>query len=61
MIPVRIIKDFAKTECNKRISKKAIDKIDKILEKQLYFVIKQAIRNADFAGRNTVKEGDIAD
>ena len=59
MVPIRKIRELARKESNKRISKKAIIKLNNLLEKQLRIIIKKATRNADFAGRNTIKEEDI--
>lgn len=61
MMTIRKIRELARKENNKRISKKAINKINSLLEKQLYITIRKAIRNADFAGRNTNKDEDIVD
>lgn len=52
------IKEIARKE-GKRISKSAIKKINKILEDKVREIIKKAVRNADFAGRKTIKEKDI--
>ncbi|MBM3200455.1 DUF1931 family protein [Candidatus Woesearchaeota archaeon] len=59
MISHQKLKNIIKEENGKRISKKAIDKLNLILEQKIKEMIKKAIRNADFSGRNTIKEEDI--
>jgi len=59
MISSQKLKKIIKKENNKRISKKAIDKLNRILEQKIKEIIKKAIRNADFSGRKTIKEEDI--
>lgn len=59
MISHQKLKDIIKKEDGKRISKKAIDKLNRILEQKIKEIIKKAIRNADFSGRKTIKEEDI--
>ena len=54
------IKKLIETE-GKRTSKKAVEKINKLLENEAKNIIKKAKRNADFAGRKTIKEEDIED
>lgn len=59
MISHQKIKDIVKKENGKRISKKAIDKLNRILEQKIKEIINKAVRNADFSGRKTIKEEDI--
>lgn len=59
MISYQKIKDIVKKEDGKRISKKAIDKLNRILEQKIKEIINKAVRNADFSGRKTIKEEDI--
>ncbi len=59
MISHQKLKDIIKKEDGKRISKKAIDKLNRILEQKIKEIINKAIRNADFSGRKTIKEEDI--
>ena len=58
MLSLKKIKDIADKE-NKKISKKAIDKISLILEKNAREIIKKSARNADFEGRKIIKEKDV--
>ena len=58
MISLKNLKDIADKE-NKKISKKAIDKISLILEKSAREIIKNSARNADFGGRKVIKEKDV--
>ena len=58
MISLKKIKDIANGK-NKKISRKAIDKISLILEKKIEEIIKKSARNADFEGRKTIKGKDI--
>lgn len=59
MISHQKIKDIVKKEDGKRISKKAIDKLNRILEQKIREIINKAVRNADFSGRKTIKEEDV--
>lgn len=59
MISFQKIKKIIKEENGKRISKKAINKLDKMLEKNMREMIKKAVRNANFSGRKTIKEEDV--
>ena len=59
MISEKKIKEFVYNETNKKIGKKAIRKINKILEDQLKILLKKAKRSADFAGRILIKENDF--
>ena len=61
MIPLQRIKKIMKEEGAERVSKEAIKKLDKILEKEARKIIKKAARNANFYGRSTVKEKDITE
>lgn len=56
MITIQTIKKFAG---KKRMSKKALEKIEKILESEAKELIRIGVRNADFSGRRTIKEEDI--
>ena len=58
MISTNKIKKLAINE-KKKIGKKAIEKINKILEDKTKSLLRKAARNADFAGRITIKEEDI--
>lgn len=58
MMSSQKLKKLIKNE-GKRASKKAIKKLNKILEEKAKEIIKKAKRNADFAGRKTIKEEDI--
>jgi len=58
MISSKIIKQIAKKE-NKNIGKEAIKKIQSILIGKTEEIIKKSARNADFAGRKTIKLADV--
>lgn len=60
MISQKLIKKFAKKN-KKKLSKKAIVKINKILEEKLKIIIFKSSRNADFAGRIVINENDVRD
>jgi len=55
---IKRIKEISKIE-NKRISKKALSKIAEILEKRAREIVKRAAKNADFAGRATIRAEDV--
>lgn len=59
MISSQKIKKIVKEENGKRVSKKAIKKLNKILQKKMREMIKKAVRNANFSGRKTIKEEDV--
>ena len=56
----KLIKEFANKN-KKKISKKAIKKINNILEKKLELVISKSSRNADFSGRIIINESDVSE
>ena len=58
MVSLQKIKRIMKKQ-GKRASKKAVKKLDKILEHTAEEIIRKAKRNADFAGRRTIKEKDV--
>ena len=58
MVYKKTIKDIAK-RYKKRLSKKAMDKLDKILNEKARDILDKARRNADFAGRSTIQKEDI--
>lgn len=58
MVSSQKIKELINKQ-GKRASKKAMIKIDNILEEKTEEIIKKAKRNADFLGRRTIKEEDI--
>ena len=58
MISIAKIRDIATKE-KKKISRKAINKINQIIEENLRKIIRKASRNADFSGRKIIKEEDI--
>ena len=58
MVSSKKIKEIA-GDCNKKISRKAIDKINILLNKRAENIVKQSKKNADFAGRKIINEGDI--
>ncbi len=60
MISQKKIREIARKE-NRKISKKAINKVQTILEKRAIELITKAKRNADFSGRNVIKDSDIED
>jgi len=56
----KLIKEFAKKN-NKKISKKAIQKINKILEQKLWLIALKSSRNADLSGRIIINEFDVSE
>lgn len=58
MIPTMIIKGMAGRH-EKKIGKKAVEKIETILKKKADELILNATRNADFSGRRIIIEEDI--
>ena len=58
MISTNKIKKLAIKE-KKKIGRKAIEKINKILEDKTKAILRKAARNSDFAGRIIIKEEDI--
>jgi len=54
----KLIKEFANKN-KKKISKKAIKKINNILEKKLELIISKSSRNADLSGRIVINEFDV--
>ena len=58
MISIKKIKNIAEKE-DKKISMKALNEIEKILEKECEQIIKKASQQADFAGRKVIKDEDI--
>ncbi|MEK6912674.1 MAG: hypothetical protein AABX26_01820 [Nanoarchaeota archaeon] len=56
----KLIKELAKKN-NKKIGKKAIQKISEILEQKLGFIILKSSRNADFSGRIIINESDVSE
>ena len=58
MLSLKKLKDIVNKE-NKKISKKAIKKINLLLEEKARETIKKSARNADFEGRKVIKEKDI--
>lgn len=58
MVSSKRIKEFAEKE-DKKLSKKAIGRINKYLEKKVLEIIKSAKKNADFYGRKIIKEEDL--
>ena len=58
MITQKLIKESARKN-KKKLSKKAIAKINKILEEKLKNIILKSSRNADFSGRIIINENDI--
>lgn len=60
MITSNQIRRIVKRE-GKRISHEAISKIKLLLEARTKELLRVAMRNASFAGRKTIKKGDIPD
>ena len=58
MITRKLIKEIAKKN-KKKLSKKAIAKINKILEEKLKIIVLKSSRNADFSGRIIINENDV--
>lgn len=58
MVSLQKIKELINKQ-GKRASKKAMIKIDNILEEKAEEIIIKAKKNADFLGRRTIKEEDI--
>ena len=58
MVSLQKIKELINKQ-GKRTSKKAMIKIDNILEEKAEEIIIKAKKNADFLGRRTIKEEDI--
>ena len=58
MPSLKKIKDIVNKE-NKKISKKAIEKINLVLEEKVIEIVKKSARNADFEGRKVIKEKDV--
>lgn len=56
----KLIKELTKKN-NKKISQKAIKKINDILEERLKIIIIKSSRNADFSGRIIINDKDIED
>ncbi|MBU0760844.1 MAG: hypothetical protein KJ600_01970 [Nanoarchaeota archaeon] len=59
MISKQKIKEFVKKNYSKKISLKAIEKLENLLEREIGEVIAGAARRADFSGRIVIKEEDI--
>lgn len=60
MVIQKLIKEFANKN-KKKIGKKAIKKINDILEKKLLLIISKSSRNADFSGRIIINETDVSE
>ena len=58
MLSLKKIKDVVNNK-NKKISKKAIEKINLILEEKITEIVEKSARNADFEGRKVIKEKDV--
>lgn len=58
MISTKKLKNLAKDK-GKKLSDKAIKKIENILEEKASEILRKAKLNADFSGRTIIKEEDI--
>ncbi|MBU1136491.1 MAG: hypothetical protein KJ559_03210 [Nanoarchaeota archaeon] len=58
MISNKEIKEIAKKE-KKKIGEKAVKILNKIIKDKINDIIKKAAQNAEFYGRNTIREIDI--
>ena len=59
MTSIKKIREIAKKD-DKKLSKKAIKKINSMLEEKAEDIIRKAARKADFSGRKTIKQEDIS-
>jgi len=60
IISVKRIKSLAGNE-NKKISKKALEKIAKVIEKKVSEIIRKSSIRASFSGRRVIREEDIVE
>jgi len=58
MISSKTIKELARKK-RKKIGKLAVEKVEKILKGEAKNIIEDAAKEADFMGRQTIKEEDI--
>ena len=56
----KLIREFANKN-KKKIGKKAIKKINSILERKLWLIISKSSRNADFSGRIIINASDVSE
>jgi len=61
MINKKSVKELALDEFDNKIGNLAINKIDKIIEKNVLNILKKASRNAMYSGRKIIKGEDIVE